>query len=89
MPEVLGAARHDHLREAQRARHGEPLGAARAQAVEDLVADLAHRVVEDGADDALAHHELHRAAAGADRVEHDGLVAARGQQLLGVQRAPA
>ena len=85
---MLGAARHDHLRKAERAGHGEPLRAARAEAVEHLVADLAHRVVEDGADDALAHHQLHRAPAGADGVEHERLVAARGEETLGVQRAP-
>ena len=86
-PDVFGAAGHDHLRQAERAGDGQPVGGAGAKAVEELVADLAHRVVEDRADDALPHHQLHRASAGADGVEHDRLVAALGEEPLGVQRA--
>ena len=85
--DVLGAARAEHLGQAQLSGHGQALLAARAHPAEELVGDLAHRVVEDRADDALAHHQLHGASARSHGVEHDDLVAAGGEQVEGQQGA--
>ncbi len=84
---MLGAAGADHLRQAERSRHGQPLDSSGAQPAEDLIGDLPERIVEHGPYDAFLHQLLHRPPARSHRVKDDHIIPGITKQLDGQIRA--